>query len=72
MAGPREAARGGAVGAGAGHVRAHAHADRGCERGALRGRNTVFDLPPFKSKSAHAGVPFALMVKLYGRYLKSV
>ena len=53
-------------------VRAHARADRGFESGALRGRNAVFDLPPFKSKSAHAGVPFALMVKLYGRSLKSV
>ena len=49
-------------------VRTHARADRGFERG----RNAVFDLPPFKSKSAHAGVPFALMVKLYGRSLKSV
>ena len=53
-------------------VRAHARADRGFESGALRGRNAVLDLPPFKSKSAHAGVPFALMVKLYGRSLKSV
>ena len=52
-------------------IRNHPRTERGFERCALRVRDAVFELPPFKSISVHGGVPFALMVLLYGDFLKS-
>ena len=52
-------------------IRDHPRTERGLERCALRVRDAVFELPPFKSISVHGGVSFALMVLLYGDFLKS-
>jgi len=52
-------------------IRDHPRTERGFERGALRVRDAVFELPPFKSISVHGDVSFALMVLLYGDSLKS-
>ena len=52
-------------------IRNHPRIERGLERCALRVRDAVFELPPFKSISVHGGVSFALMVLLYGDFLKS-
>ncbi len=52
-------------------IRDHLRTERGFELCALRVRDAVFELPPFKSISVHGGVSFALMVLLYGDFLKS-
>lgn len=52
-------------------IRDHPRTERGFKRCALRVRDAVFELPPFKSISVHGGVSFALMVLLYGDFLKS-